>query len=307
MGLQLFAGTLGQELGRSATVAVDRVNTAQIQHDLAHFVAVQAGGIGSLTAVVHNRDDGTVSLHAQHGTGSAAAGMILRSGDQAAVLDQEAKVGRDDLLFPAGDLIGSRADDYLGHIRRTGLAVLLVEVDDQAGLRAAGLALAVGVLHAVQDHIAQRLTYQLGVLCVIVRIIPAQADIHSGNYIAVAVGLGIGCLGVHSLHAVVAGSGDHALGAGDNLGIGVIHVHLNHMEHLPAVRGIVVQNDLRLGNAGCQLPVLLGDHLVIIACRSSAVLRRRCREGHGAEQHHRTQCERYQTICFLFHYPKLLS
>ena len=261
--LQLLTGTLGQESGGSAAVTVHGVHAAQRQHELCHLVAVEACGVGSLTTVVHDHNEGTVGLDTHKGTGCGIAGVVLGV-LVLAVLDQEAKVSGNDLLLPAGDGILGGANQHLGHIGGTGDAVLLVEVDDETGLGACGLTLAVLVQLAVQNEVAERLTNQLGMSLVVSAVVPAQSDVHSGDNVAVAVCLGIRSLLRHDLNTVVAGSGNHSLRAGNDLGVGVVEINLHNVGHLSVSAGRVVQHDLRLDNTGSELPVLLGDELVVV-------------------------------------------
>ena len=261
--LQLLTGTLGQESGGSAAVTVHGVHAAQRQHELCHLVAVEACGVGSLTTVVHDHNEGTVGLDTHKGTGCGIAGVVLGV-LVLTVLDQEAKVSGNDLLLPAGDGILGGANQHLGHIGGTGDAVLLVEVDDETGLGACGLTLAVLVQLAVQNEVAERLTNQLGMSLVVIAVVPAQSDVHSGDNVAVAVCLGIRSLLRHDLNTVVAGSGNHSLRAGNDLGVGVVEINLHNVGHLSVSAGRVVQHDLRLDNTGSELPVLLGDELVVV-------------------------------------------
>ena len=133
--IQLLTGTLGQESGGSAAVTVHGVHATQRQHELCHLVVVEACGVGRLTTVVHDHNEGTVGLDTHKGTGRGIAGVVLGV-LVLTVLDQEAKVSGNNLLLPAGDGVLGGADQHLGHIGGTGNTVLLVKVDDETGLSA---------------------------------------------------------------------------------------------------------------------------------------------------------------------------
>ena len=281
--LQLFTGALGQEGRGTAAVTVDRLHTAQGEHKLSHFIAIEADGVGGLTAVIHDHDDGAVGLNTHEGTGSRIGGVILCILVHT-VLDQEAEVCRNDLLFPTGDGRGSGADLGLGNVSGAYLAVLLVKVDDKAGLGTTSLALAVDILDAVHDQIAQRLAIQLGMLGIVSTVVPTQGQVHGGDHIAVAIGLCPGSLLGHDLHTVVLcrKSTCHALIAGNDLGILVMDVYLHNVSHLAVRTIIVIQNDLRLCNAGCQLIVVLGDDVVVAVTDRFVVVN--CRKRRHGQQ-----------------------
>ena len=261
---QLLTGTLGQEGGGTAAVTVDSLHAAQAQHELSHLVAVEAGGEGGLTTVVHNHDDGAIGLDTHEGAGSSIRDMIFFV-LILAVLDQEAEVGRNDLLFPTGDLGGSSTDLSLGHIGGTSHAVLLVEVDDQTGLSAGGLTVTVDEQVAIHDQITQRLAVQLGMLGVVGGIVPAQGQVHGSDNVAVAIGLCISSLLGHDLHAIalVLQTLEHTLEAGHDLGVRIVDVDLNNVSHLTVGTSVVVQHDLGLKDAGSELVVILADDLVV--------------------------------------------
>ena len=291
--LQLLAGTLGQERGRTAAVTVDRIDTAQAQHKLSHLIVGKTSGEGSLTAVIHDDDNAAVSLDTHKRTGSTVGCIVVHAILILAVLDQEAKVSRDNLLLPAGDGILSGADLGLGHIGGTGNAILLVKIDDKTGLSAGGLTLAVGKQLAIQNHVAQRLADQLRMLVVVSGVIPAQRNIHGSDHIAVAIGLGIGSLLGHDLHTIVVGFGNHALKAGNHLGVRIVDVDLHDVCHLAVGAGVVVQDDLGFGDTGRQNIVGLVDDIVVVIMGGVDDFRRREVLGamsFHAHKHHRGFC-----------------
>ena len=271
--LQFLAGTLGAEGGGAAAVAVRGDDAAHLNHVVSHLIAGKARGIGSLLTVGDSHHQGAVGLHAHEGSRSDAAAVILAvlvDGIAVGVgLDQEAEEHGDSLLLPAGQGIQRAADPDLGHIGGTGLAGqgMVVVIDHHDGLdTAVVLALhiaAVGVELTVQDGVAQGLTNQMGVLFIIRLGVPAQGAVGGGNHVAVAQLLGVQSLNRGGFGAVIALLGPHTLGAGDNLGIGVVQVHGDRVEDLSAGACLVVQNELSFRDTGCEIPVLLGNYLVI--------------------------------------------
>ena len=268
--LQLLAGALGQEGRGTAAVAVHSIDAAQREHEFAHLIIAHAGGVGRLTAVVHNHNDRAVRLNTHKGTGCAVS-VVLGSGHIRAILDQEAKVGRDNLLFPTGDGRAGGADLNLGHAGGSCLAVLLVKIDDKAGLGAGSLALAVHVHLAVQNHVAQRLTDQLGMLLIVSTVIPAQAQVHRAyNIEAPVLFHPCGLLG-HDLHAVITGGGIHLLIAGNNGNILIADISRHDMQHLAAGAFIIVQNNLRLRDTGRNVIITLADQVVVVTGRQGQI------------------------------------
>ena len=133
---------------------------------------------------------------------------------------------------------------------------------------------------------------------VVSAVIPAQSDVHSGDDVAVAVCLGIRSLLRHDLNAVVVGGGNHPLGAGKDLGVGIVEINLYNVGHLSVRAGCVVQHDLRLNNTGSEFPVLLGDELVvvvstigIIVIGCSKSIHRDHANQHEGYQHHRKKLD----------------
>ena len=263
--LQLLAGALGQEGGGSSAVAVEGPDTAEGDHELRHLVAVEAAGEGLLAAFVHHDDDSAVRLDTHEGTGSGGLG-IMDGVYIPAVFDKRIELNGDQLLLPSRDTVVEPAHLGLGHMGRAGNAVLLIEVDDKTGSGPPQGSLTVGVFHAVHNQSAQGLTDQLGVLSVIILVVPVQRNVCSGNHVAVAVLLGVLDLLGHDLNLVlfVFQTLRHFIGAGHDLGVGVMGIHLHHVAHL-ALRAILSgQNDLGFSNTGSQLPVSLGDHFEIV-------------------------------------------
>ena len=187
--LQFLSGPLGQEGGRTSAVTVDSLNTTQRQHKLAHLIVGKACRIRRLAAIVHNHDDGPVGLDAHEGAGRTVCSIVIFAALVYTILDQETKVCRNDLLLPAGDGRGSGTNLGLGNIRGASNAIFLVEVDDQTSLSSTGLPGAVFIIRPVHDQVAQRLANKLRILGIVVRIVPAQAQIHSRNHVSIAIGL----------------------------------------------------------------------------------------------------------------------
>ena len=308
--LQVFTGTLGQECGRTAAVTVDSLNTAQAQHELSHFIAVETSRVRRLAAVIHDHDDAAVGLDAHKGTGCGIRGVVCGI-LVLTVLYQEAEVGRNNLLFPTGNRRRSGANLGLGNVSGTGFAVLLIEVDDQDSLCASGLALAVGVHLAIQNQVAQRLTHQFGMLDIVGRVIPAQRQVHGSDHVAVTISFGVGSLLGHDLNLVVLclQALSHSVGTGDNLDIRIVRVDLHHVGHLTVGTCGAVQDDLGFGDTGSQNIVGLADYLVVIIFSGGVDDRRRTevtcircdcgtvifssKSGHGHHTHDHHNCQKH--------------
>ena len=112
--------------GGTAAVAVHCSSTTERLHNLSNLFQIHTGGIRRLTAVVLHNHDRAVFLDSHDGTGSGVGGVVLGVLIHT-ILDQEAEVGRNDLLFPAGDGRGSGADLGLGNAVRADNAVLLIK------------------------------------------------------------------------------------------------------------------------------------------------------------------------------------
>ena len=294
MELHLLAGTLGQEGGGSAAVAVEGPDTAEGDHELRHLVAVEAPGEGLLATLVHDDNDGAVLLDAHEGTGSGRLG-ISDGVYIFAVLHQGIELNGDQLLLPARNSVVEPAHLGLGHIGRAGNAVLLIEVDDKTGGGTPQGALAVGVFHAVHNQSAQGLTDQLGVFFVILLVVPVQRNVRSGDYVAVAVLLGILDLLGHDLNLIlfVFQTLRHFIGTGHDLGVGVMGIHFHHVAHLAVGAVLLGQNDLGFSNTGSQLPVPFGDQLEVVTL-VLCVLDSECYHRGYAYEHERTQEQRDQ-------------
>ena len=298
MQRQLLTGTLGQEGRGSAAVTVHGLHATEGDHELRHLVAVEAAGKGLLTALVHDGDDGAVRLDTQHGAGSGRLGVV----DDVLilpVLDQKMKAGRDQLLLPARNGVVGLPHLGLGDVRRTGLSVLLVKIDHKAGIGAKKAVLAVSVVIAVHDQRTQGLADQLGMLLIVIDIIPVQSRIHGGDYVAVAVLLGILDLLGHDLGLIFPALEAflHFICTGHDLGVGVIGIHLHHVTHLTVRAVLAAQNDFGLGNTWSQLPVSLRDQ------RQVMILIFRVRNGkraYGSNAYEYEQAQKYRDD-FMFH------
>ena len=172
--LKLFTGTLRKERRGSAAVTVNCYNAAERKHKLCHFIASEAYGIGSLTTVVHYHYKGTVFFDTNERTGRSVVCVVVLGVLVFTIFNKETEVCGNNLFFPTGYSGGGRTDLNLRHILGTCYAVFFVKVDNNAGLRAGSLTLAVYVHFAVKNHIAERFAYKLGMCYIICRIIPAK-------------------------------------------------------------------------------------------------------------------------------------
>ena len=170
--------------------------------------------------------------------------MVLGSVNLFAVFNNKTEVCRDNLFFPTCDSVLGRANHHLRNIRRSCYAVFLIKVDNQAGLSTCGFTLAVCILNAVKNHISKRLTNKFRMCFIICAIIPAQADIHSSNNIAIAVSFGKGDLFRHNLNAVTTGCRSHALITGYNLCVFIVDINLNNVSYLASVSIAIINDDL---------------------------------------------------------------
>ena len=180
------------------------------------------------------------------------------------VLNKETEVCGDNLLLPTCYSRRGSSDLGLRHISRSCNAVLLVKVDNETGLCTTGLALAVLIYLAVKNHITEGLTYEFGMIYIICSGIPVKADIHSCNYVTVAVSFGISCLLGHYFYTVVTWCRNHALITGNNLCVGVININLYYVSNLTVCTGSIVQYDLGLGDTGRKIIIIFRDEFVVI-------------------------------------------
>ena len=218
--------------------------------------------------------------------------LILTDAVTVGILDQETKVYGNHLLLPTGNGIlggtNSNARHIRGSLSHNTVDFALVVVDDHAAGSFRGLTLAVGILLTIQNHVAERFSHQLGVLSVVSRVVPAQRAVGSSHDVTVPISLGIGGVGGDRLNTVVTGSGNHLLVTGNDLGVGIVQINLQHVGHLTEGTGLVVQDDLRFLNTGSQFPVSLGDQLIVIVSGRGVVEINACSQsgqGHHTEHH----------------------
>ncbi len=263
-GVGFLTHTLGQEGGGTAAVAVGGPLAAQSQHGFALLIAAEAHGVVGATAVVHDKDQGAVLLDAHHGAGGIVAAPLLRGVHQLAVLDHHGEgnthrveqhslcqvlleLGLVECLDVAGDIAlpipehiqdgggGIQHGTACGHLL-TEVADALAVVDQNAGR--IGAVVQVGV-HAADDVVAQLVFIISG---------------HLGQLLVCPV-----CFIIRVLGQLI-----NLIVAGDDGNIRVGRVHLDHMEHLSAGAGGVVEHDFRLNRrAGDKDIVLLGNHVVV--------------------------------------------
>ena len=240
------AGAAGDEGGGAAAVAVDRVNAAQRQHQLAHLVVGQAGGDGAIAAVAVDDHQRAVGLDAQHGAGRVGGGALHRRGDQLTILDQPAEVDahHEALLDGAVLVVGQ------GLAGGTQIAGTIVE-DGQVGL-AAGMDVLVRVV-LVHQHLVLKHEEAVGRVAVV-----RQGDVHAADQ-RVAQGVLVVLGGLGHFHGL---PGTRVLGielikgivTGQN--VDLAGVHLEDVDFLAVVASGVVQDDLGFRRAG--------DHGVIV-------------------------------------------
>ena len=318
--LQILTGTLRAEGGGSAAVAVCGNDTTHLDHVLSHLVGGEAGGVGSLLTVGNGDHQRAVGADAHEGSGGdtrAVIFFVLIHGITVGVgLDQEGEQHGDSLLLPAGQRVQGAADPSLGHIGGTGLAGngVIIVVDDNDGLNAAiVLALneaAVGVELTVQDGVTERLTDEVRVLLIVSLGVPAQGAVGRHNHVTVAQLLGLKSLSRGRLGTVVAFLRPHTLSAGDHLDEGIVDVHDSGVNHLSSGAAIVIQDLLELLNTGSDIPLLLGNDLVVVTSAVGIVIITGERmDGNHARQHdHREDhCQYLRHLTNLHDYSPFLN
>ena len=318
--LQVLTGTLRAEGGGSAAVAVCGNDTTHLDHVLSHLVGGETGRVRSLLTVGNGDHQRTVGADAHEGSGGdtrAVIGFVLVHGVTIGIgLDQEAEQHGDSLLLPAGQGIGGAADPGLGHIGGTGLTGdgVVIVVDDHDGGNTAGLEgtvgdTAVAVVLTVQDGVTERLTDEVRVLGVVGLGVPAQGAVGRHDNVTVAQLLGLKGLSGGGLGTVVAFLRPHTLGTGDNLDEGVVDIHDSGVENLSSGTALIVQDLLELLNTGSDIPLLLGNDLVIVTSTVGVVIitgkrvqrnhadQHDHREGHGQNLRHLTNLHSVSPFC----------
>ena len=273
--LQILAGALRAEGGRSAAVTVAGIDAAHSDHVFRHFIHGEAGGIRGLLAVGHGHDKGAVRSDADEGSRCDAAAVILAElVDRIAVrvgLDEPCPRG-DRILLPAGHRIGDAAHLDLGDVVGPGFAGdgMLVIVDDKRGVRGAHItepALAVLIIIAVAHVPAQRLADVLGMLLIVVRGVPAQHRVGRGNDVAVAQLLCVQSLLGSDLNAEITQRRIHALVAGNDVIVVVLQINIHRVDDLASGSLLIVDDDFLFLDAGSELPASFRDQLVVVTIR----------------------------------------
>ena len=280
--LEVFAGTLRAESGRTAAVAVRSDDAAHLDHIISHLPLREAYGVRSHFAVADNQNQGTVSLDANKGSRSSGAVIATLLINRIAVcvrLDKVVEQNGDRLLFPTGQRIGGSADPNLRHIGRTVFAGdrVLVIVDDNNGRNAAGSEsavgdTAVGIVLTVEDGVTERLTDEVRMLLIIRLGVPAQGAVGSADDITVTQLLSAERLNRGSRGAVIAVLGPQALGAGDDLDIRIVDVDRSGVDNLSAGARSIVQYDLGLVDTGCKVPFSLRDNIIVVISNFGVVV-----------------------------------
>ena len=312
--LQILTGTLGAEGGGAAAVLVAGIDTAHTDHVVRHFAHGEAGGEGGLIAVGYSNNNLAIRGDANECSRSNAGAMVVdvvRSLRVAVCIGlHEPLPGRNCVLFPTGQRVAQFAHQNLGDAvgsRFTGRRINVVVDYENAVVtgfaHAVGRAVAVLIVIAVQNRVSQGLADQLRMLLVVCFGIPAKGGVRRGNDIAVTKLFGAKRLLGHGLRTILARLRNHALVARKDVGVGVVQVDLDGVDDLPPRTGSVVDDNLCFLDAGSQLPILLGNQLVVGGCSRFIVLKRcsnACRK--EADNHHNRK-EYRQTFCrFTFHF-----
>ena len=305
----LFANALGNEGGGTATVTVGSPLAAQRQHDFAFFeLAAEALGVVRTTAVIHTNDQGTVSLNADHGTGSIAGGLTdFLLVDQLAVFNDHAEGNAHCMQQSAIFQIAVVLSSVEGlDIARNVAFSILEYVQDGAGRRS--LALHAQVLTIVHQNAGR-----IGVI--------VQVSVHTADNVIAEVFLVILChFGQFLMRPIRLISGIlcqliDLVVTGNDRDIRIGRINLNHVQHLSAGAVSVIQDDLRFhGCAGNQDVILLGDYIVITSFAEGGAAedhiivcptrdRRKCGERNQTHEHrNRDQHGNYADGCFSCHF-----
>ena len=209
---------------------------------------------------------------------------------------------RDNLILPTVEICG-RFDLWHFNLRdivRAGIAVFVKILVDNKNRRETYCSVNVTAVSGVEKNFcikhnkSKRLVNSvLGVI-----FIPAKSCVHSTNYVAVAVGFCPRCLLRHNSGLVVTVYRNHSIIAVNNLNVFIVQVSFHNKKHLSARAVVVVQNNLRLGDTGSDIPILLGYEIVIVVSACGAVdgvivackcRKRNCCE--GTENHHKRKNE----------------
>ena len=260
----LLTDALGNKGGGSAAVAVGCPLTAESQHGLAFLVGAETNGVVGASTIVHNENEGTVLLNADHRTGSIVTTAAYGLADKLSILDNHSEGNADCVEQNAlGQVCFNLRLAICLDIARDIAFSIFEYVQDRRGCVQNG-STGSYVLMSVTDPLA--VVYQnTGRIGVVIKVSIHTADdvvpkgilvilSHLGELLVRPVGLILQIL----VDLVIAGDDGH---------VGVRRVNLNDVKHLSASAGRVVEHDLGLNSsAGDEYVILLGNHVVITIC-----------------------------------------
>ena len=293
--LKLFAGTLRNECGGSAAVAVCSIDAAELEHIVRHLILGEAGGERCHLTVIYREDKRSVSLDADECSGSAAAVVlagILLGGNALCVRLNKPSPDGDSVLLPAGERVGNAAHHNLRHIVRPFLACdrMIIIVDYECGIifaHSAERSTAVLIVIAVADVPAERFADILRMILIPLLSIPAEHCVGRYDYVAVTELLSVLRLVRCSLSAEVTDSRVHILIAGNDLYIRVVEINRSRMHYLSSGTCGIVQDDLGLSDSRGDIPFSLRNDIVVAASNRSVVFNteRKRTYGENADKH----------------------
>ena len=308
--LKFFTGTLGNESGRTAAVAVCCKNTSCRKHNFCTFVHIHTCGERRLTAVVEHHNYFTVCSNADYGTGSAI--VFVSSFCLVSTVFYNVSAGnRDNGFFPTVKVIGrtNLRHFYFRNVSRSGVSVFIkIFVDNYTGGEtdiSVVITAVCRVKHdfAVKHHKTERFTEAI---CGIAGI-PGKAAVHYADNFAFHVLVDPVSLIKHGAGLILRGV-HFSIGRND-INKFVVNVRLHDMNYLAVIACIIVKNDFRLVDTGSVFPVCFGDEVIILICALCSVVRiiKSCKSGnrHYTDCHYERKKQRQNTFHFFF--PPLLG
>ena len=291
--LQILAGALRAEGGGSAAVTVAGINAALPDHVIRHLIHREAGGIRGLLTVGNGHNKGAVRFYTDKGSRRDASTVILAElVDRISVLvglDKPCPRGNG-VLLPAGHRIGDATHLDLGDAVRSrftgdGMLIIVYDKHGVSWFHIAERTLAVFVVIAVAHVPAQRLTDILRMLLVVVRGIPAEHRVGRGDDVAVAQLLCGQSLRGSDLGAEITQRRVHALVAGNDVVVVMLHINVHRVDNLSSRALIIVDHDFCLFNAGRELPASLGNQFVVVIARCVFIVVQLCECPHREHAH----------------------
>ena len=252
------AFALGDKGGRSATVAVDGIHTAEVKHHLRHFVVGETSGVRSHTAIHHHQHESTVRLDTNDGSRSSsiAAGMVFLGIHINAILYQIAEANGLGHPLVAGQ-------------RLHGIAQLRFAILVNNKITAAGMSFARATIRTSISVIGKHLAF-VNKKAVGMAEIPAQTYVHRTDNIFAKSFFNV-CRLLRHFHTTpvclvgIVNICRNILKRRHDRDIVVVGVNLNNVDNLSTVARIIIENNFRFNRAGSKVIIGFLNEIVEVA------------------------------------------